>query len=123
MKEIMSDSSELKIDITTPDGVGLDRGFTWLVKGFALCTVFLLFWMIWVILSAALPAVQTFGLGFFLSQNWDVGALVFGALPYVYGTLMTSVIALVIGVPIAIAVALVTSETFLPRWVRSPLAA
>ena len=123
MKEIMSDSSEPNIDITTPDSVGLDRGFTWLVKGFALCTVFLLFWMIWVILREAIPAIQTFGLGFFLSQTWDVGALVFGALPYVYGTLMTSIIALVIGVPIAIAVALVTSETFLPRWVRSPLAA
>lgn len=123
MKEIMSDSSELQIDITTPDGVELDRGFTWLVKGFALCTVFLLFWMTWVILSAAIPAIQAFGLGFFWNQTWDVGALVFGALPYVYGTLTTSIIALIIGVPIAIAVALVTSETFLPIWVRSPLAA
>jgi phosphate transport system permease protein len=118
----MHDSSELKRYITTPDRTGLDQGFTWLVKGFAGCTVLLLFWMVWIILSAAFPAIQAFGLGFFLSQTWDVNALVFGALPYVFGTFATSLIALLIGVPVAIAVALVTSETFLPNWVRSPLA-
>jgi phosphate transport system permease protein len=119
----MDDSSEIKIDITTPDRLSLDRGFTWLVKGFALCTVLLLFWMVWIILSAAFPAIQAFGLGFFLSQTWDVNGLIFGALPYIYGTFATSIIALVNGVPVAIAIALVTSETFLPGWMRSPLAA
>jgi phosphate transport system permease protein len=115
-------NSEIPIDITTKDAAWLDRGFSGLVKGFAFFTVFVLFWMTWIIFKSALPAIQTFGLGFFLSQDWNVGELTFGALPYVYGTLMTSIIALVMGVPVAIAVALVTSEAFLPRWVRSPLA-
>jgi phosphate transport system permease protein len=114
--------SEVSIDITTKDAAWLDRGFSGLVKGFAFCSVFVLFWMTWIIFKSALPAIQSFGLGFFLSQDWNVGDLTFGALPYIYGTLMTSIIALVIGVPVAIAVALVTSETFLPQWVRSPLA-
>jgi phosphate transport system permease protein len=110
----MHDSSELKSYITTPDRIGFNQSFTGLVKGFAVFTVLLLFWMVWIILSAAFPAIQAFGLGFFLSQTWDVNALVFGALPYIYGTFATSLIALIIGVPV---------ETFLPNWVRSPLAA
>jgi phosphate transport system permease protein len=122
----MLNSSELQsdspIDLTSQDGSWLDQGFTWLVRGVACIAVLTLFWMTWIILKSAIPAIQAFGLGFFTSQDWDVNTLVFGALPYVYGTLTTSIMALLIGVPVAIAVALVTSEPFLPGWVRSPLA-
>ncbi|MCU0569237.1 MAG: phosphate ABC transporter permease subunit PstC [Oculatellaceae cyanobacterium Prado106] len=120
----MTVSARSEIDITASDGAAssIDRGFTGLVKAIACLTVFILFWMTWVILTSALPAIQAFGLGFLTSQDWDIGNLVFGGLPYIYGTLMTAAIAILLALPVGIAVALMTSENFLPRWVRSPLA-
>jgi phosphate transport system permease protein len=111
-------------DITSSDGIseGLNRGFHRLVQGFALCSVIVLFWIIGVIFKAALPAMQKFGLAFLWNSEWNVSELVFGGLPYIYGTLVTSTIALLLAVPVGIAVALVTSEAFLPMWMRSPLA-
>lgn len=117
-----STDTEQDILATNQWDLWLELGFVWLVRGFAFSTVALLFWMSWIIFQAAQPAIQQFGLGFLWSQNWDVGALTFGALPYIYGTLVTSAIALVVALPVGLAVALVTSENFIPPWVRSPLA-
>jgi phosphate transport system permease protein len=114
-------SPEDDITTTKNSNLWLDHGFSWFVQGFAVCTVGVLFWMGWVILRQAIPAIQQFGLGFLWGQDWDIGNLVFGALPYIYGTLVSSAIALSIAVPVGLAVALVTSENFLPGWVRSPL--
>jgi phosphate transport system permease protein len=99
----------------------LEQGFTWLVRGFAFSTVAVLFWISWVIFQQAQPAIQQFGLKFLWSQDWNVGELTFGALPYIYGTLVSSAIALLLALPIGLAVALMTSENFLPGWARSPL--
>ncbi len=108
--------------LTDPDGVSLvDRGFVPLVRLLALGTAGVLFWISWVILQKALPAIGKFGLAFLWGQDWNVGDALFGALPYIYGTLMSSTIALLIALPIGLAVALVTSENFLPSWVRSAL--
>ena len=112
-----------------PDISGGDRAFFWLdqgferfVQAFAVLTAALLFWMGWVIFQKAQPAVQQFGFGFLFSSEWDVGNLVFGALPYLYGTIVSSLLALLLALPIGVAVALVTSENFLPPWARSPIA-
>ena len=131
LQATMNTASPLLMDTeaTIPDirlGQGrnfwFDQSFTWLVRVLALGTVSTLLWMGWVIFQQAQPAMQRFGIGFLWSQDWDVGELVFGALPYIYGTLVTSAIALLLAVPIGVAVALVTSEDFLPLWVRSPFA-
>jgi phosphate transport system permease protein len=66
--------------------------------------------------------VQQFGLGFLWTQEWDVNNLVFGALSYIYGTLVSSTIALVMALPIGIAAAIVTSERFLPPALQSAIA-
>jgi phosphate transport system permease protein len=110
-------------DLFTVGGTSflLDRGFVKVVQAIALGTVFVLFWMGWVIFKEARPAIQEFGWGFLTRQEWDVGALQFGALTYIYGTLVSSAIALFFAVPVGIAVALITSENFLPLWIRSPL--
>ncbi|MEH1784684.1 phosphate ABC transporter permease subunit PstC [Nostoc sp.] len=100
----------------------LDQSFTWLVYFFAMITVAVLFLMSWVILHEALPAIKQFGLGFLWGQDWDTGNKIFGALPYIYGTLVSSAIAILFAVPIGIAVALVTSENFLPPSLRIILA-
>ncbi len=69
----------------------------------------------------AKPAFDRFGyLGFVFDNNWDVSKAIYGAWPLVVGTLITSVIALVIGVPIAIAAALYLTE-LCPRRLRGPL--
>jgi len=111
-------------NLTTATGqnLWLDRGFTWLVRSFAFATVAVLFWMSWLIFQKAQPAIQQFGWGFLWSQGWDIGNLNFGALPFIYGTLVSSLVALLLAVPVGLGVALLTTEDFLPPWVRSPLA-
>ena len=100
----------------------IDQGFTWLVQGFAMSVVIVLGWMSWVIFRQAQPAIEKFGFGFLWTQNWDINELTFGALPYIYGTVVSSAIALIIALPVGLAVAVVTSESFLPPWIRSPIA-
>ncbi|MBE8986348.1 phosphate ABC transporter permease subunit PstC [Nostoc sp. LEGE 12450] len=99
-----------------------DQGFTRLVYFFAVITVAVLFLMSWVIFSEALPAIKQFGLGFLWGEDWDTGNQIFGALPYVYGTLVSSAIAILFAVPVGMAVALVMSENFLPTSLRTILA-
>jgi phosphate transport system permease protein len=112
------------IDITASSGkhFWIDRAFTWLVYVFAALTVAVLFWMSWIVFQQALPAIEKFGLGFLWSQEWDTGNLLFGAMPYVYGTLVSSAIAMILAVPVGIAVALVTSENFIPPSARTTIA-
>jgi phosphate transport system permease protein len=102
-------------------GAWLAEGFTWLTKAIALGSVLLLGWIAWVIFQKAQPAIQQYGLGFLASTDWDPANLQFGALVYIYGSLVTAAIALVIAIPVGLAVALITSETILPAWVRSPI--
>jgi phosphate transport system permease protein len=110
-------------DVTAVDPVNLffEQGFIWLVRLFSLLTVLTLLWMTWVIFNQALPAINKFGLGFLFSQEWDAPNDVYGALPYIYGTLVSSAIAMIFAVPVGLAVALVTSESFIPKSLRSPL--
>lgn len=112
------------IDLSSTKGekVWLDQGFTILVGLSALASVMVLFWMSLIVAQQAWPAIQKYGIAFLWSTNWDISKLVFGALPFIYGTIMTSIIALLIAVPVGIAVALMTSENLLPNWVKSPLA-
>ena len=68
------------------------------------------------------PAFSRFGIfGFVFTNNWDVAHNIFGAWPLVVGTLITSMVALVLGVPVAIAAALYVTE-FAPARLRSTLA-
>jgi phosphate transport system permease protein len=69
----------------------------------------------------AKPAFDRFGIfGFTFDNNWDVSRSIYGALPLVVGTLVTSSVALLIGVPVAIAAALFVTE-LCPRRLRGPL--
>ena len=69
----------------------------------------------------ALPAITRFGLGFFVSQSWDPVRSEFGALPAIYGTLVTSAIGLLIAFPIGLAAALFLAEESGVRLLRGPL--
>src|ERR1700730_18457769 len=69
----------------------------------------------------ALPAITKFWLGFFISRTWDPVRSQFGALPAIYGTLVTSAIALVIAFPIGLGAALFLGEDARLRFLRWPL--
>ena len=66
-------------------------------------------------------ALQTFGWRFFTTSDWDVGASHFGAVVPIFGTLVTSLIAMIIAVPVSFGIALFLTEVA-PPWLRTPLA-
>src|SRR2546423_2567488 len=76
----------------------------------AAAAVVLLGAILWKVLHLAWPAIQHYGLSFITAKTWDPVKGVFGALPFIYGTAMSSLIALVIATPLAIAIALWLSE-------------
>jgi len=64
------------------------------------------------------PSRSKFGLAFFFTQTWDPNADQFGALPFIYGTLVTSFVALLIAVPLGVGAAIYLAELASPRWSR-----
>ena len=101
-------------------GPAVDRLFGWLAKGAALLTLSLLVAILASLVVGAWPALQKFGLGFLLSTTWDPVKEDFGGLVMIYGTLATSIIALLIAVPVSFGIALFLTELS-PSWLKRPL--
>lgn len=101
-------------------GAGADLLFALLTKGAALLTLGLLMAIMGSLLVGAWPAVKEFGLGFFTTAQWDPVQQKFGGLVMIYGTLITSLIALVIAVPVSFGIALFLTE-LAPAWLKRPL--
>ena len=87
---------------------------------FALFVLMTLVGIIGALMWTAIPAFQKFGIGFFFTDVWDPVKLNFGALAPIYGTLVTSAIALVIGVPVSFGIALFLTE-MCPVVLKRPL--
>ena len=87
---------------------------------FALCVPILLFLIFLEVGRAGWPALRQFGLGFLTSSEWDPVNGQFGAAPAIVGTILTSIIALVIATPLALGAAIFLSE-FSPNWLRQPV--
>jgi phosphate transport system permease protein len=98
-----------------------DRIYRWATMGFALVIPFLLLLIAWEVFHSAWPALRQFGLSFFTTSDWDPVNGKFGAAPAVYGTIVSSAIALIIATPLAVGVAIFLSE-FAPSWIRQPIA-
>lgn len=88
---------------------------TWVASA---ATVVILLWILESIIVPALPAIQKTGLSFFISTVWDVNRDRYGALPFLVGTALSSLVALVIALPLGVFIALFLSENFLPIAVR-----
>ncbi|HJW49984.1 MAG TPA: phosphate ABC transporter permease subunit PstC [Candidatus Limnocylindria bacterium] len=73
------------------------------------------------ILIDSWPALTTFGISYFTTTEWDPVKLVFGAAAYVYGTLVTTIIAVTLAAPVAVGAAIYLTE-FAPRVIRAPIA-
>ena len=92
----------------------LDNGFYWLTKIFAFAVAGVLIWITIQVAIAAMPAVQEFGLNFLTTSSWNPVDSQYGVWPAIYGTLVSSFIALAISVPIGLGVAIFLSEDYLP---------
>ncbi len=68
----------------------------------------------------SMPALRTFGLGFLTTQSWNPVTEKFGAIAPIYGTVVTSLIAMLIGIPVSIGIAIFLTEVC-PYWLRRPI--
>src|SRR5271156_3635724 len=102
-------------------GVIGDAVFRSLTFLFASLVLLILGGVIVALLDGALPAFQTFGLSFVVTEVWNPVTEKFGALAPIYGTLVTSAIAMLVGIPVAFGVALFITE-ICPLWLKRPLA-
>jgi phosphate transport system permease protein len=98
-----------------------DRAFAASVTALAMLVPLTLAGITLLILLDALPSVRRFGLDFLVTSRWDPVHAVFGAGAYLFGTLVTTAIAIVLATPIAVGAAIFLTE-YAPRAIRGPLA-
>ena len=98
----------------------VDRVFSALAHGAALLTLGLLVAIIGSLVVGAWPAIAEYGLSFLWRSEWDPVQDSYGGLVMIYGTVMTSLIALLIAVPVSFGIALFLTELS-PNWLRRPL--
>ena len=109
---------------TTLERRGIPLGdllFRGIAGAASLGAVLLLGWIAWKVFDLALPAIETFGLEFIWTEVWDPVADSYGALTFIYGTAVTSFIALLLATPLSIAIALFLTE-IAPRRLAAPIA-
>ncbi len=99
----------------------IDSGFVWLTGAFAIAVAIVLLLVTLQVGSQALPAMQKFGLSFLINSRWDPVANIYGAWPQVFGTIVTSLIALVLAIPVGVGVGIFLSEDFLPPRLKQPI--
>jgi len=98
-----------------------DLAFRGLTRGAALMVLALLSGVILALVIGSVPALKAFGFGFITSEVWNPVTEQFGALAPIYGTLVTSIIAMVIAVPVGLMIAFFLTE-LCPMWLRRPIA-
>jgi phosphate transport system permease protein len=97
-----------------------DRVFVGLMRGIAIAFVLLMAAIIIALAVESLPAMRSFGWSFVVGTNWDPVAESFGALPFIYGTLVSSLLALLIAIPLGLGSAIFLAE-LAPFWLRTPV--
>ncbi len=97
-----------------------DQALQWVLTGLAAAILILIAYFFVRLIGQSSTAISHFGFSFVFGNDWDPSRLIFRGLPLVVGTLVTSAIALLIGVPVAIATALFLIE-LCPRRLRTPV--
>lgn len=97
-----------------------DAIFRWVARCFAFLVLAILLGIIASLIYGSLPSMQKFGFGFLIDSEWNPVTEKFGALVPIVGTLATSFIALLVGVPVSFGIALFLTEMS-PRWLKRPL--
>jgi phosphate transport system permease protein len=97
-----------------------DPTYRFLLTAVALVLPFLLFAIGAQLLVGGWPALSRFGIKFVTSTTWDPVAEVYGAAPMIFGTIVSSLLALLIAVPLALGTSIFLTE-FAPKWLRQPI--
>lgn len=113
-------ASESGVPRTAPSKTA-DRLFQGAAYGSALLVLLVLAGILGSIIYGAMPAFREFGFGFLTSSAWNIGTEQFGALPAVIGTVAAALLALVIGVPVSLGIAIYLTQ-LCPGWARKPVA-
>lgn len=97
-----------------------DHLYRLLIRAAALALLVLVLGLVIVMIRAAFPSIRAFGWSFLFTSRWDPVAEKFGALPLIYGTIVSSFLALLIAVPLGIGAAVYLSEVA-PPWISPPI--
>ncbi len=123
----ISDSADMAASRSRADALASfktgDTIFQWMTYLAAACVLLVLGGIIVSLFFGAWPAISTFGLDFLTTQRWAPNArpqAVLGGLGPIYGTLVTSVIALIIAAPVGLGIAVFLTE-LCPQWLRRPI--
>ena len=101
-------------------GASLDKLFKNVTMFFAFLVFVLLLGIIVTLFLGSLPALNAFGAGFFTSTEWNPVEIDFGGLVPIYGTFVTAILAMLIGVPMSFGIAIFITELS-PIWLKRPI--
>jgi phosphate ABC transporter permease protein PstC len=102
-------------------GVLLDKLFMSSTMVAAATALLLILWIAYELYSVSAPTRHRFGWSMLTNRTWDVPHEIYGALPFIYGSFLSSMLALIIAVPLAIGSAVFLTQ-YAPRWLASPVA-
>lgn len=97
-----------------------EKAFEWLTLLMAISVFVLILLVGWQLFKGSSLAIKKFGASFFFTSKWDPVSEEFGALPFIFGTVVSSFLGLLIAVPLSIATAVFLTE-LAPLWVRKPI--
>lgn len=98
----------------------MDHVFRAVVTGFGGLVIAIFAGLVLLLVVDSWPSIERYGLGFATSSTWDPVKEEFGAWPYIYGTVFSSALALLIATPIAVGAAIFLAE-YAPSWLRNPV--
>jgi phosphate transport system permease protein len=104
----------------TSDSMAADTAFRSVIIACAVAVLAIVGLILFELLTASSLSLHKFGFKFLAKSIWDPVAEDFGALPFIYGTLVSSLLALLLAVPLSLGTALFITE-LCPRWLRAPL--
>jgi phosphate transport system permease protein len=97
-----------------------DRGFKWVITLCALSVLAIVALFVYELIINSQLSLKQFGWHFFFGSDWDPVSGEFGALPFIFGTLVSSFLALLLAVPLSIGAAIFITE-MAPRWIKTPI--
>ena len=124
---VLNDQKIIRESISMPNspqnkniGATLDKLFRYTTMFFAFLVFILLFGIIITLLVGSLPALKMFGASFFLITAWNPVTIDFGGVVPIYGTFITALIAMLIGIPVSFGIAIFITELS-PNWLKRPI--
>lgn len=97
-----------------------DARFRWMTRAASIAVLVILSGIIFSLAAGAWPALRNFGFGFLVDDTWNPVTEKFGAAAAIYGTVVTSIIAMLIAVPVGVFIAIFLTE-LCPMWLRRPV--